>query len=104
MTLNPVIHPINRLKICAALRAGGAVNRAGQLAKEMRFSRLAELTGLSDSALSKQLTALEDAGMVTRQREWASRRSGDAVWVTLTESGEQAFVEHMETLRSLAET
>lgn len=51
--IDPVIHPLNRLKICAALRAGGATEKGTR--REMRFSRLRDITELSDATLSKQL-------------------------------------------------
>lgn len=101
MSLHEAIHPINRLKICAALNKAGAT--ASGISREMRFSTLAELTGLSASALSKQLGVLEGAGIVARHRDWASKRKNDAVWVTLTATGQAAFEEHMETLRRMVE-
>ena len=56
--IDPVIHPLARLKICAALYHGGAVEKQTSR-HEMRFSSLREKTDLSDSALSKQLATLE---------------------------------------------
>ncbi|AWB84560.1 transcriptional regulator [Corynebacterium liangguodongii] len=100
MPLDTVIHPINRLKICAALSAGGATE--GELRYEMRFSRLRELTKLSDATLSKQLTALEEHGYITRFREYGSTRAKDTVWVTLTKKGKEAFDSHVAALREIA--
>ena len=61
--LDPVIHPLSRLRVCAALRSVGAVQGRAQ----MRFAELREAVGTSDSALSKQLTALEREGYVRRR-------------------------------------
>ncbi|MBA4505059.1 MarR family transcriptional regulator, partial [Corynebacterium sanguinis] len=47
MQLDPVIHPVGRLKICAALSAAGATE--GDVRYEMRFAHLREVTGLSDT-------------------------------------------------------
>ena len=98
--LDPVIHPINRLRICAALKAGGATD--GTVRKEMKFAHLRELTDLSGATLSKQLTALEEHGYITRFREYGSSRAKDTVWVTLTGAGLAAYDAHIEALRQLA--
>ena len=98
--LDPVIHPINRLRICAALKAGGATD--GTVRKEMKFAYLREHTDLSDATLSKQLTALEEHGYITRFREYGSSRAKDTVWVTLTGAGLAAYDAHIEALRQLA--
>jgi len=99
--LDPVIHPIARLKVCAALNAAGATE--GETRREMSFRRLRELTELSDSTLSKQLTVLEQNGYITRFREYGSTRAKDTVWVTLTARGVEAFEGHVAALRRLAE-
>ncbi|WP_342318303.1 transcriptional regulator [Corynebacterium mayonis] len=101
MSLDPVIHPINQLTICVALNAADATE--GEARYEMKFARLRELTELSDAALSKQLGALEQAGYVTRFREYGSTRAKDTVWVTLTTRGKQALEEHVAALREIAQ-
>ncbi|NTS21914.1 helix-turn-helix transcriptional regulator, partial [Bacteroides fragilis] len=47
---------------------------------EMRFSSLRDETGLSDATLSKQLNTLEEAGLVSRFREYGSRRMPRCAW------------------------
>ena len=101
MQLDPVIHPVGRLKICAALSAAGATE--GDVRYEMRFAHLREVTGLSDTTLSKQLSALEEHGYITRFREYGSTRAKDSVWVALTDSGTQAYTEHVEALKAMTE-
>lgn len=99
--IDPVIHPLARLKICAALYHGGAVEKQTSR-HEMRFSSLRDQIDLSDSALSKQLATLEEHGYITRFREYGSSRAKDTVWVTLTERGAQAFERHTAALREIA--
>ncbi|WP_257183309.1 transcriptional regulator [Corynebacterium cystitidis] len=98
--IDPVIHPINRLKICAALNAAGAVE--GDVRYEMRFSALRDAVEVSDATLSKQLGALEEAGYITRSREYGASRAKDIVWVTLTTKGKEAFDGHIAALREIA--
>ena len=99
--LDPVIHPLNRFKICATLTAFGAT-QGGEVNREMKFAVLRDRTELSDATLSKQLGALESAGYVTRFREYGTSRAKDSVWVALTESGKAAFGGHLAALKELA--
>ena len=96
--LDPVIHPINRLRICATLYSAGATD-----GRQMKYSTLAELTELPADTLSKQLKHLEDRGYISRAREYGSTRAKDAVCVTLTEAGAQAYVQHVEALKAMTE-
>lgn len=95
--LDPVVHPLGRLRICAALRSAGAVEGRAQ----MRFTELRRIVGMPDSALSKQLTALEGAGYVRRHRDYGVVRSRDVVWMALTPTGLAAFESHLITLREI---
>ena len=97
--LDPVVHPLGRLRVCAALRSVGAVQGRAQ----MSFAKLREAVGVSDSALSKQLTALERAGYARRRRSYGLTRSEDVVWVALTPAGLAAFESHLAALREIAE-
>ncbi len=56
--LDPLIHPTNRLRVCAALAA----------ASQVEFSALQRAVELSASALSKQVHTLVDAGYVAQRR------------------------------------
>ncbi|MFG6303892.1 helix-turn-helix domain-containing protein [Corynebacterium aurimucosum] len=96
--LDPVIHPINRLRICATLYSAGATD-----GRQMKYSKLAELTELPADTLSKQLKHLEDHGYISRTREYGSTRAKDAVWVALTEAGAQAYAQHVEALKAMTE-
>lgn len=99
--LDPAIHPLNRFKICATLNAFGAT-QGGDVNREMKFAVLRDRTELSDATLSKQLGALEQAGYVTRFREYGASRAKDSVWVALTEEGKAAFDGHLAALKDLA--
>lgn len=87
--LDPVIHPIPRLKICALLDP----------VAEEEFSVLRDLLGVSDSALSKQLSALVDAGYVVQRR--ATRAGRVRVWTGLTSEGRRAFRGHVAAITGL---
>ena len=102
--IDPVIHPINRLRICAALDAAGATEDERHADREMRFSVLRDLTGLSDATLSKQLGVLESHGYVRRFREYGSSRAKDVVWVALTGAGGRALRGHLVALREIADS
>lgn len=64
-------------------------------AVHVEFSYLREATGLSDSALSKQLTSLQEAGYVE------VRRTGRRATARLTGAGRRALNEHAHALRVL---
>ena len=62
------------------------------------FSFLRDTIGTSDSALSKQLSALEDAGYVESHKDRAARRRTS---VRLTGQGRAAFEAYLAELESL---
>jgi DNA-binding MarR family transcriptional regulator len=84
-----LIHPSTRLSIVALL---AAVDWAD-------FSFVRDDLGLSDSALSKQLSALEEAGYVATERPLSDRRR--RVRARLTPAGRQAFEGHVAALREI---
>lgn len=84
-----LIHPSTRLSLVATLAA----------ADWAEFAFLKNRLGLSDSALSKQLATLEDAGYVTTERRLdGSRRK---VRAHLTERGRDAFTGHIAALQEI---
>lgn len=86
--LDPVIHPTHRLRICAMLIAGNSV--------ELGVVR--DHLELSASALSKQVSALVDAGYVKQERDRADSRR---VWLSLTRRGASAYRRHVSALREI---
>lgn len=91
--LDPLIHEIARLRICATLAATTAVE-----AKTLK-----EVAESSDSALSKHLRRLADAGYIS-QTLGASRGPGrPRTWVALTEHGHAAYARHLSALQRLTQ-
>jgi len=89
--LDPIIHAPARLSIMAILAATEWA--------EFRFLR--EETGLSDSALSKQLSTLESAGYVQVRKWFLGKRPRTSV--KLSRSGRTAFDAHVAALRALVD-
>ena len=90
---DPFIHPITRLSICGLLAAG---------ADWVEFAALRDAAGISDSVLSKQSVALEDAGYVEVRKGAVGRRP--RTWFRLTAQGRQALAGHLAWLAQLEET
>ena len=87
-----VIHPVTRLSLCGLLAAG---------ADWVEFAAVRESVGVSDSVLSKQSRALEDAGYLEVRKGAVGRRP--RTWFRLTPAGRAAFAGHVTWLRHLAE-
>ncbi len=90
--LDPVVHPPTRLSICALLAAG---------ADWVEFSVVRDAVGVSDSVLSKQSRALEDAGYLEVRKGAVGRRP--RTWFRLTARGRQAFAGHVAALQRMAD-
>lgn len=88
--LDPTIHPIQRLRICALLQP---------VTKE-EFAVLRDILEVSDSALSKQIAALIAAGYVEQLH--ATRAGRRRVWLRLTPAGRSAFKRHITALQAIA--
>lgn len=86
--LDPVIHPTHRLRICAMLIAGTT----------LELSVIKEHLDLSPSALSKQVSALVDAGYVKQERLGTDSRR---VWLSLTRQGARAYRDHVAALQEI---
>jgi DNA-binding MarR family transcriptional regulator len=84
-----LIHPSTRLSIVALLAAADWVD----------FAFVRDQLGLSDSALSKQLSTLEEAGYVRIERLVSDRRR--RVRARLTPEGRTAFRAHVAALRAI---
>jgi len=89
--LDPVIHPIPRLAICAALDGMGWVD----------FAAVRDAAALSDSALSKNARALEAAGYLEMRKGYVGRRP--RTWLRLTKAGAAAFAAHLASLTQFAQ-
>lgn len=84
-----LIHPSTRLSLVATLAA----------ADWAEFGYLRDRLALSDSALSKQLATLEEAGYVLTERRLDGGRR--KVRARLTERGREAFDGHVAALRQI---
>jgi len=84
-----LIHPATRLSIVALLAA----------AEWADFAFIRDEVGLSDSALSKQLATLEEAGYVAIEKPVSDRRR--RVRARLTPLGRSRFESHVAALQSI---
>ncbi|MCD2195852.1 transcriptional regulator [Actinomycetospora endophytica] len=84
-----LIHPSTRLRLMATLAA----------ADWAEFSYLKDRLELSDSALSKQLAALEEAGYIDTERRLDGSRHRLRARITAT--GRDAFDGHVAALEAI---
>lgn len=87
--LDDVIHAPVRFSIMATLEGA---DRA-----EFRFVR--DTVEVSDSVLSKQMSALEGAGYVAVTKGHVGRRP--RTWLALTPAGRTAYAAHLAALRAI---
>ena len=84
-----LIHPATRLSVVALLAAADWAD----------FAFIRDRIGLSDSALSKQLATLEEAGYVAIERPVSERRR--RVRARLTPLGRERFTAHVAALQGI---
>lgn len=84
-----LLHPTARLQIAAAL---AQVNQA-------EFARLRAISGVSDSVLSKHLSALAEAGYIKLSKAAVDGRQ--RTWASLTWTGRKAFDGHVAALQRI---
>lgn len=88
-TFDALVHAPHRLQICAVL---DTVDQA-------EFALLRETLGVSDSVVSKQIKALEDAGYVKVSKSLVDRRT--RTWVQFTKAGRKAYRGHVAALKAM---
>jgi DNA-binding MarR family transcriptional regulator len=86
-----LIHPATRLSVVALLAA----------TEWAEFAFVRDSLSLSDSALSKQLHTLEEAGYLELRKVGAGRKRRTNV--RLTDRGRAAFEGHVAALRAIVE-
>ncbi len=87
--IDPVLHPPARLQIAALLSK----------VDDAEFARLRDILDVSDSVLSKHLSALADAGYVAISK---ARQDGrQRTWAKLTHEGKRAFAAHLQALQDI---
>lgn len=84
-----LIHAPTRLAIVSLLAASEGAD----------FKFIRDSVGLSDSALSKQLTTLEEAGYVQIRKGFVGRRPRTSA--RLTAAGRRAFEQHVAALQEI---
>lgn len=89
MELDPVIHAPTRLQIVSLLAA----------AEEAEFAFVRDTLGVSDSVLSKQGSALENAGYVHVRKGYVGKRP--KTWFKLTDRGRAAFTAYVANLQRI---
>jgi DNA-binding MarR family transcriptional regulator len=82
-------HPV-RFSIVALLAA----------AERAEFGFVRDHVEVSDSVLSKQMSALEEAGYVKVHKGYVENRP--RTWLSLTKQGRQKFARHLAALREIA--
>ncbi len=88
--LDAVIHAPARLQVAAVLAA----------VTEAEFAFVRDAVGVSDSVLSKHLSALGEAGYVKLRK--AALGGRQRTWISLTREGRRAFAAHVAALQALA--
>ncbi len=89
--IDPHIHPPARLQLMTMLTSVSAVE----------FVTLRDALGVSDSVLSKHISALAAEGYLASRKGVVDGRR--TTWVSLTRAGDRALREHVAALRSLIE-
>ena len=84
-----LIHAPTRLAIVSLLAS----------AEWAEFKFVRDTTEMSDSALSKQLTILEEAGYVQIKKGFVGKRP--RTWAKLSRAGRAAFEQHVAALQEL---
>ena len=69
-------------------------------ANKVEFSFVRDHVEVSDSVLSKQVSALEQAGYVKVDKGFVGKRP--RTWLSLTGAGRRTFARHLEALREIA--
>jgi DNA-binding MarR family transcriptional regulator len=87
--IDPLIHPPARLQLMTTLTA----------VSEAEFVTLREALAVSDSVLSKHVSALAAVGYVASRKGVVDGRR--TTWVSITRAGERALREHVSALRAL---
>lgn len=91
-------------EIVQALHAPARLQIAALLARvdEAEFAIIRDIVEVSDSVLSKHLSALAEEGFVTLRKAPVDGRQ--RTWASLTGSGRKAFAAHMAALHALVDS
>lgn len=67
--------------------------------QDAEFARLKEITGCSDSVMSKHLSALSEAGLIAMRKAAVDGRQ--RTWARLTREGRRRFDAHVAALQRI---
>lgn len=87
--LNDVVHQRVRLGILAITRQ----------ARRAEFTYLRDALALTAGNLSRHLTVLENAGLITIEKGYEGKRA--RTWIQITRSGKKALRDEIHSLKSL---
>ena len=87
--LEPLLQAPARLQIVAVLAQ----------AQDAEFARLKDITGCSDSVMSKHLAALSEGGLIKLRK--AATDGRQRTWASLTRMGRRRFDDHVAALHRI---
>ena len=89
--LDDLIHAPVRFSVVAALAR----------VTEAEFGWMRDAVGVTDSALSKQVSTLEQAGYVQVRKGYVGKRP--RTWLRLSPRGREVYEQHLRALRDIAD-
>ncbi|MGP3987629.1 winged helix-turn-helix domain-containing protein [Streptomyces sp. 3N207] len=93
-------HPRHRLEPLLQSPVRFSVMAALASAERLEFRFVRDVVEVSDSALSKQSAALEEAGLVEVEKGYFGKRP--RTWLKATGEGRKVFEEHCAGLQAIA--
>ncbi|WP_406859528.1 transcriptional regulator [Streptomyces sp. HUAS MG47] len=100
MSAGPLPHPRHDLEPLLTSPVRLSVVAALAPLDKAEFAFVRDLVQVTDSALSKQVAALEEAGLVAVHKGRVGRRT--RTWLALTDQGRVVYRRHLEALRAIA--
>lgn len=94
-------HPVNGLDETVHQRTRLGIMAVLAESSRTQFTFLLEALSLTDGNLSRHLSTLEKAGMVTIEKGYEGRRP--RTWVRITTNGREAFHAELDLLRQLVD-
>jgi DNA-binding MarR family transcriptional regulator len=92
-------HPVNGLDDVVHQRARLGILAVLHETARAEFGYLKEALELTDGNLSRHLTVLEDAGLITQEKGYEGKRP--RTWVKATKAGKKAFEAEIGALKAL---
>ena len=95
------VHPRHRLDDLIHAPVRFSVVAALARVTEAEFGWIRDAVGVTDSALSKQVSTLEQAGYVHVRKGYVGKRP--RTWLRLSPRGREAYEQHLQALREIAD-